>query len=381
MLVRHVDDRIRIVTTDKITEYMKAVFQQSFVMKTTNWKKVLGWDAVINKDERTVTFECPGVLLAAGEKYLKDTTFASNKHIMLPSLMDLQPGVAPPANDPDYQAFVNMQMQCRSLQGLAIWLCEMYTQGLFVTRITGKHVANPSWDTFRHLKFMLMHLIAHPYAPHYGGPECRSIEQATPIKQPVSFEDKLYHLYYMCDAGLAATGTMTSVVGMLAAAQIDSVCQRQHNKAGESHTAEIVAGGTALHRIIRAREVMREWHCGPQRGTSLLIDSATTIYVATDDTAVKRSMWLARRASVMQEGVEAEEIEPIKISEDLNAADMHTKYLTYPVWKRHVWHVHNLTKERCDAACKRMAATRTKVEAKSKETPSPTTSGEVAPSQ
>ena len=57
--------------------------------------------------------------------------------------------------------------------------------------------------------------------------------------------------------------------------------------------------------------------------------------------AVKRSVWLRRRAVVVQEGVELGEIYPTKISERDNCSDPFTKYLVFHVWRRHMHYVHN----------------------------------------
>lgn len=358
LMVRHVDDRVKIVTSQKITEYQKGVFQHVYVMKTTAWKKVLGWTSVVDKEERTLTWECPETLLAAGEKYLKSQTFAKSKHVMMPSLMQLEAEEPPDQSSPDYHGWMVMQSEFRSLQGLMIWFTMRYTQALFVTRVTGRFHANPSWAAHRHLCFALMHLIAKPYAPHFGGPECRSLEMATPIKQPVTFEDKIWHLYFMNDASMMEPLAMTGVIGMLAGAAIDSVCQRQHNLAGESHSVEIVAGGTGYTRVLLCRGVMREWGYPCADATPFMFDSATTIFVAKDESAVKRSIWIRRRSRVLTEGTEMGDINPVKVDESLNAADMHTKYLAHPVWKKHVWHAHNLTQARCDLADHRMQAAR-----------------------
>ena len=360
LMVRHVDDRIKIVTSDRITQYQLGVFQHVYAMKTTAWRKVLGWTAVVDREERTVTFECPGVLLAAGDKFLKGVTFANNKHAMLPSLMQLEVGVAPDEADPEYPKFMQMQKDFRSLQGLMIWITQRYTQGLFLTRKTGQFHHSPSWDAYRHLCFGLMHLIAKPHAIHYGGKECRSLELATPIKQPITLDEKIWGLYWFCDASMGDEAkpddflAMTGAVGMLAGGAIDPVCQRQHQKAAEAHTTEIVAGGTALHRVMFAREMCREWCIGAERPTPIMFDSQTTIFVANDETAIKRSIWIRRRSAILREGVDDGEIEPVKIDQSLNAADVLTKYLVFAIWKRHVWWMHNLNAARCERADTRM---------------------------
>jgi len=181
---------------------------------------------------------------------------------------------------------------------------------------------------------------------------------ATPLKQPLTLEDKIWGLYYFVDASLGEPLSITSVVGMLAGATIDPICQRQHCASSESHTAEVVAGGSGLHRLVYAREIMREWYYGPSEPTPMAFDSATTIFVANDEKAAKRTVWLRRRANVLSEGVAMGDFEPVKVDESLNVADMHTKYLVFNVWRRHLWWAHNLTPERCAKARARMQAAR-----------------------
>ncbi len=70
--------------------------------------------------------------------------------------------------------------------------------------------------------------------------------------------------------------------------------------------------------------------------TPMYCDSASTIFVANNDKAVKRSVWLLRRAAVLREGVDSGEIEFVKISEHDNVADGLTKPLKYETWRRHL---------------------------------------------
>ena len=68
-MVRHVDDKVCIVTSKRIMDFMVAVLKEAFVCEYGPWSKVLGWDAVIDKEEHTVCFECPSVLVAARTKF------------------------------------------------------------------------------------------------------------------------------------------------------------------------------------------------------------------------------------------------------------------------------------------------------------------------
>ena len=127
------------------------------------------------------------------------------------------------------------------------------------------------------------------------------------------------------------------------------------NSAGSVHTTEVVAGGTALNRIITARGLLQEMHYPSDRPTPTFTDSATSIFVANDVNALKRALWLIRRVRVLQEGVDAGEFEPIKIpEEDKYAADVYTKYLVFQKWKRHTDFINNMNKQREDKALARM---------------------------
>ena len=80
------------------------------------------------------------------------------------------------------------------------------------------------------------------------------------------------------------------------------------------------------------------------------LDSASTVFVATDDTAIKKSVWLIRRACVLEDGVVHDEIEPLHITERDMAADILTKYLVFAVWIRHVHYLTNRDIWRYDLA-------------------------------
>ena len=101
-----------------------------------------------------------------------------------------------PGGHPDRPGYLAMQSEGSSLLGLMIWLTENYTQALFLTRWVGRtsHCLSP--DGYKFLKYALMHLIAHPFATHWGGSTCRSLELSSPIKQPYSTEDQEWGLYF-----------------------------------------------------------------------------------------------------------------------------------------------------------------------------------------
>ena len=68
--------------------------------------------------------------------------------------------------------------------------------------------------------------------------------------------------------------------------------------------------------------------------TPCWMDSASTIFVAENRAAPKKSAWTRRKAEVLTEAYEHGEVSPEKLEDPENFADPQTKYLTHKVWRR-----------------------------------------------
>ena len=123
-------------------------------------------------------------------------------------------------------------------------------------------------------------------------------------------------------------------VAMLAGGMIQGLTQRQHLKSAGSHDNELVAGGTNLNFCVMINGVLQELHIRMGKPTPLYFDSLSTVFVTKSDQAEKKSIWLRRRAAVLQEGVEYNEIAPIHIPGTDMVADAFTKYLVHKTWRR-----------------------------------------------
>ena len=81
----------------------------------------------------------------------------------------------------------------------------------------------------------------------------------------------------------------------------------QHLASPGSHTSEKVGAGTNDGLAKQPAGLLQEAHilCGDSM--PFYLDSASTVFVAKDDAGVKKSVWLIRRAAVLQESVEYRE--------------------------------------------------------------------------
>lgn len=141
---------------------------------------------------------------------------------------------------------------------------------------------------------------------------------------------------------------MTGVVGMLAGGAIDNICQSQQCKAGETHTTEVVAGGTALNRIITRRAASskkfttRKIGRHPRTRTRPRPSSSRTTTALSNE----RSGYVVASSCY---GVDEGEFEPIKIPEEDTTRCVHQVPGVPVVFQRWKWHtdfIKNMNKQR-----------------------------------
>ena len=119
------------------------------------------------------------------------------------------------------------------------------------------------------------------------------------------------------------------------------ISQRQHLSNPDSYAAEVVAAGQNVSICVALNGITQELRIRLGRPTPFLLDNKATVFVASNDAAVKKSVWLVRRVQVITEAVTMKEIAPIHISERDMVADPFTKYLVYAVWFRHMGYLLN----------------------------------------
>ena len=234
-----------------------------------------------------------------------------------------------------------MQAEARTLIGAGHWAGNWHPQILFGTNAAGKYTQNPNMAVVTFMLAQFMYVYAHPEPPNFGGDGCDGLELAEPTVVPFTPGRKEWGLHAACDASIMLD-SVSGANAMLAGARIDTLCQRPHLTSPASHISELVAAGSALHRILPIRGILLEVSTYQDQPTPLYIDSASTIFVIADSAAVKKTMWLNRRAIILQQAQLMGDIVAVKIGEHDNFADPETKLLIIKTWRRHLWYVHNL---------------------------------------
>ena len=191
---------------------------------------------------------------------------------------------------------------------------------------------------------MVMYLGERPVGKTFGGPTVSSIIRSDTTIPPFTEGKKAGYYHYFSDAAINVTGG----IGMLAGGCIQGVSLRQHLASPCAHTSEIVAAGTNVNFLIAVNGLLQEINIRLGRPTIYYLDSASSVFVATTDSAPKKSVWLTRRNKVITEAVEHGECEPVHIDEYDMVADSNTKYIRADKWARHMHYILNLPGDPAD---------------------------------
>ena len=83
-----------------------------------------------------------------------------------------------------------------------------------------------------------------------------------------------------------------------------------------------------LNKLVPIIGLMSELRIPILRATPVFVDSQSMLFIANDQAAVKRSVWILRLAAVLREFVDQQVVEFFKVGDPDNVANMLTKPLT-----------------------------------------------------
>jgi hypothetical protein len=323
-------------TKNRVVNFIQGHIETEYATTKTGWhgQKALGFLLMCYDAERQVTMSAPDAIRQLASTLLADQVGLNPKHIMMSDIMELEAGVVPEVGDPLRDQVLQRMSLTRYALGVLIWVCNAYPQASKPTAGLCRFMANPGEGTHKHTCFMVHHLLprCETDCNRFGGVGCMGLE--TPENPPTPAEaapNKLWFFHYYADASNDMR-SVTGGVGMLAGGCILSISQTQHLTAPDSHTSEVVGGGTNFHFIVPINGLLQELHIRLGRPSPMLFDSQTTVYVASSDASVRRSAWITRRVKVLREGESEGEIKPMFTPGTEMVADVNTKYLSYAQW-------------------------------------------------
>ena len=292
------------------------------------------------------------------------------KHPYPSTILQTPAGERPPDGSPELDEFLLMQEKARSAWGSSIWAMRAHAKLMFPTNFYCAFMSNPSMEAYKGWKQCIMHELAHPEPTVFGGYGHNLLTVGNEIIRPFTAGQHELGLHAFFDANLGAprqsdvllqgpvsdgtrptdppafSRSMTGGVIMLGGGPLSNMCLRQHLVSPDSHTSEITAGGTVLHRLITYRGVLQELGIPQLHPSPLYTDSQSSIFAGNSAASARQSVWLNRRTAVIREAVDMEEIRLEKIGDPDNVANYFTKPVTTAVMKHYFSYTHGSPEQR-----------------------------------
>ena len=206
----------------------------------------------------------------------------------------------------------------------------------------------------------MAHELAHPQPLIIGGFPRQSLSVSNAVHRPFATSNYELGLHIFVDANLGAphddvggvellpiseggsnvnhelsSRSMSGIVPMLGGAPLAPSATRQHLKAPDSHTSEVTAAGTAVTMSYMLAGILQELYVPQLRPVPILCDSQSTIFCANSAAAIKRSVWTARRAAVLREAVDMQDVQFVKVESRDNIADAFTRPIDRETFLHH----------------------------------------------
>ena len=327
---------------NRVAVFLRDTVQVVYATTMTGWhgNKALGVTLSEDQTLQRVNIAAPDAVAQLASELLKDTVNITPKHVMTKDFFNIPAGEVPPVGDPARETVLAEQALTRHGLGVCIWLGIAYPPIVPGTHVLCANMHSPHSTTLKCLRYQVMSLVVNDFSLYLGGEGCTSLEQPDDWKAGDPYGRRVWHYHFFSDANLDVR-SRTGGVGMLAGGCIQPISTDQHLASPDAHTSEVVAGGTNLNSMVPVAGTLQELHILCGASVTMYFDSKTTVFVASSDASVKKSVWLIRRAYVLQDGVRMGMVTPCHLSERDMAADPFTKYLVLRVWARHVHYICN----------------------------------------
>ena len=330
--------------SNRIVQFIRGTIETLYATTLTGWhgQKALGFTLTLDEQRRSVTMSAPDAVAQLAKDLLQDAATISPKHACTKDFFGIEAGVVPEVGDPTRDAVLTRMALTRHGLGVCIWLQNAYISIMRGTGALCKNMASPHEQTLKCLRYQVMFLVSNGVGITWGGFNRFGLErpESVDVSMPMRGERFMF-LHFFSDANLDM-GSVSGGIAMLAGGCVLAISQNQHLSAPCSHTAETVAAGTNVNLLVPIAGLLQELSVLQGSLVPFYLDSDTTVKVAKSDTAIKKSVWLIRRAAVLEDCVVHGIIEVHHIPERDMAADPFTKYLPYNVWSRHMHYVLNL---------------------------------------
>mmetsp|Transcript_19981 Transcript_19981/g.49841 ORF Transcript_19981/g.49841 Transcript_19981/m.49841 type:complete len:165 (+) Transcript_19981:984-1478(+) len=159
------------------------------------------------------------------------------------------------------------------------------------------------------MKYVIFYLLATPtLGLVFGRKEGASAEElewrASPSHQmQLDVKEAPLAYFVVCDGDLRTDRSVSGIVHRFAGAAIAVQSVRQHSIAIDAHSSECFTASTAACQAVAFRGMLTELRISQELPTPIYSDSRSTLLVAQNAAALRKSIYILRRILFMRENI------------------------------------------------------------------------------
>ena len=338
----HVDDGVGWAETAEIRAAIHAVLAKEWpeIKWYNQWIDIMGFCTTHDMNLRTLGFTAPKHIDALRALVASDCSY-SPKSPWAQEMMTLEPCAQPDEIDSiEWHLWNNRASYCRQVLGSLRHISKIRGDIMGPLNKLCQYAHAPDERLPKMIKHVALYTIATAdYGPVFGGPGMTLSDLSSTSTLPDDYEldvegKKLPYYHLVIDGSLSVDRSTSGIIHMVAGAAINTAAFRQHSIATNAHDSEVFTASSAAAQSIPMRGMMRALNINVSVRTPIFSDSRSTRLISISASALKQSIYLARRVMFMREGIDEGEYFFYTVAGKINPADGLTKYVSVEAFKR-----------------------------------------------
>ena len=321
-------------THQRLIDTLGSILETKYgTIKLGPWNIILGFEVKRNLQAGTTKVTATKYIQSLERLVSNDVRF-SPKLPYTKEISELEVGPDTTPGTPEHSEAIKDAEWMRSANGSLQYVSNVRVDVKPAVNMNSRYSHRPSKEAILSTKHTIMYLLSTPYVGLTFGSSPDTTWKDLIWHEELSSEFqfnltmKILQYHMGCDGALGLERSISGIVHMFAGACINGLSFRQHSIAISAYDSEMFTASSASAMCTPFRGILTELMIIQRFGTPCFVDSSSTILCSESRAALKKSIYLMRRALYLQEQVDHGNFKCIKVAGDQNFADPFTKAIT-----------------------------------------------------
>ena len=321
-------------THQRLIDTLGSILETKYgTIKLGPWNIILGFEVKRNRQAGTTKVTATKYIQSLERLVSNDVRF-SPKLPYTKEISELEVGPDTTPGTPEHSESIKDAEWMRSANGSLQYVSNVRVDVKPAVNMNSRYSHRPSKEAILSTKHTIMYLLSTPDVGLTFGSSPDTTWKDLIWHEELNSEFqfnltmKILQYHMACDGALGLERSISGIVHMFAGACINGLSFRQHSIAISAYDSEMFTASSASAMCTPFRGILTELMIIQRFGTPCFVDSSSTILCSESRAALKKSIYLMRRALYLQEQVDHGNFKCIKVAGDQNFADPFTKAIT-----------------------------------------------------